>query len=99
MGCAAQKEGGQPPRAFGALPRDIYRQYEINDFLMLTSQNGWAVQGGIPMTAQCESTAPPPINRPEARCRSYAPLDFILAINIPAGGSPNGNPLHAGEFR
>jgi len=39
------------------------------------------------MTAQGESTASPPCKRPEARCRFEGTGNFILAINIPAGGS------------
>ncbi len=37
------------------------------------------------MTVQCESAAPPPIFRPEARRRLLSA--FILAKNTPAGGS------------
>jgi hypothetical protein len=36
------------------------------------------------MTAQGESTALPPLSRPEVLCPRHV---FILAINIPAGGS------------
>ena len=78
------RTGGTP----GALPRTpgYLGQDEIKEMLTESSQNGGAVQGGIPMTAQGESTASPPCKRPEARCSSGADRNFILAINIPAGG-------------
>lgn len=37
------------------------------------------------MTAQGESTASPPVVRPEAWCHTSA---FFLEKNIPAGGNP-----------
>jgi len=59
---------------------------------VLTSacQFGEAVQGGTPMTAQCESAALPPSNRPEVRRSRLAA--FILEANIPAGGIRHFNP-------
>ncbi len=52
------------------------------------------------MTVQGKGAASPPCKRPEARLpiSENAPA-FILAINIPAGGSRNIGPPHAGASR
>jgi len=57
-------------------------------------QCGFAVQGGIPMTAKGESAAHPPVLRSDARRRLGLSLGFHLCPNIPAGGahSQHGTP-------
>ncbi len=71
----------EPPRYF--------RQYESNEVLTNLCESWSAVQGEVPLTAQCESAALPPLLRPEVR-RDPA---FILTTNTSAGGSRHiGNP-------
>lgn len=45
------------------------------------------------MTAECESTAPPPLRRPEVRCDPA----FILVPNILAEGSRTLHPRNIAE--
>ena len=77
---------GVPPRTPGCLNQD--KGNEIFTFLGETSST---VQGGIPMTVQGKGAALPPCKRPEARLPALRPAfmcpAFILALNIPAGGS------------
>jgi hypothetical protein len=74
---------GAPPRTPGYFSQD-----KGKGFLTFVGEPDGAVQGGIPMTVQGKGAALPPCKRPEARrpTRSRPPA-FILAANIPAGGS------------
>jgi len=77
-------------QAAGALPRTpgYLDQDKGNGFLTFACDSSCAVQGGIPMTVQGKGAASPPCKRPETRQPTMRlPHAFILAINIPAGGS------------
>ncbi len=74
----------------GALPRTpgYFCQDKGNDILTISPDVGDAEQGGIPMAVQGKGAASPPCKRPEARRPTMDVRSvFILAPNIPAGGS------------
>ena len=48
------------------------------------------------MTVQGKGAAPPPCKRPEVRLPT-SDAAFILALNIPAGGSRSVNQRHGGR--
>ncbi len=74
---------GVPPQTPGYLSQD-----KGNGFLTFLCDSGVAVQGGIPMTAQGKGAAPSPCKRPKVLLPTLVlPPAFILASNIPAGGS------------
>ncbi len=77
-------------RQSGGTRRSLRRGYFPQDkgkgFLTFSCQPVSTVQGGIPMTVQGKGAASPPCERPEARLPTLR-IAFILAANIPAGGS------------
>lgn len=79
-----------PSAPAGALPRTpgYFSQDKGNEEFTILAQGKTTVQGGIPMTVQGKGAALPPCKRPEARLlKANIPDPFILALNIPAGGS------------
>ena len=79
-------EGASPLPALASqsrLPPGYLSLNESNEVLTKMVYDGVTVQGGIPMTVLCESVAPPPHVRPEAR-HDFA---FIQGANILAEGT------------
>ncbi len=90
-GVPAAKAGGFTPGPPGYLGQDNGK-----GFLTFWRHGRDTVQGGIPMTVQGKGAAPPPCKRPEVRLPT-SDAAFILALNIPAGGSRRVNPRHGGR--
>ena len=63
-------------------PAGIFMPSMNNEVLTIPVYADQAVQGGIPMTVQGESAAPPPGNRPEAR-RSLFAISSKAQISSP----------------
>ena len=83
-GAPGAGKGALPSRRYAPHSRDFWRD-ETTESLRVDP----TVQGGIPMTVQGESAAPPPCRRPEARRPLRCGMAFILAkILRGCGGWP-----------
>jgi hypothetical protein len=83
MALPASPSAGALPRTPGYLGQD-----KGNELLTFLGKGGRAVPGGTPLTVQGKGAASPPCKRPETRLPPLeTPPAFILATNIPAGGS------------